>query len=290
MKVKKSAKILNISILIILCIILFSGCSTKDISKSNLYDNINNDSYSISSENKSYNKDEGGAVSSHSFNSSKNTDLSEENSNSDTNNQQSNTKIPSEDMSSNSEQNVMPEQNGTSNTSNSPANDNHENLDTSSQNTINNESQTTQQIPDTQNNPSSTENEGSDSSNYCSFIVECNKAFESTELSQSLRDVLPKDGIIYSGNPKFNQGESVFDLLKRLMKENGIPLEFSSSPAYGSKYIEGINSLHEFDCGELSGWTYFVNGSRPSYGCDKYIIRPGDDIRWYYTCNLGNDI
>ena len=43
---------------------------------------------------KSYNKDEGGAVSSHSFNSSKNTDLSEENSNSDTNNQQSNTKIP----------------------------------------------------------------------------------------------------------------------------------------------------------------------------------------------------
>ena len=95
MKVKKSAKILNISILIILCIILFSGCSTKDISKSNLYDNINNDSYSISSENKSYNKDEGGAVSSHSFNSSKNTDLSEENSNSDTNNQQSNTKIPS---------------------------------------------------------------------------------------------------------------------------------------------------------------------------------------------------
>ena len=103
MKVKKSAKILNISILIILCIILFSGCSTKDISKSNLYDNINNDSYSISSENKSYNKDEGGAVSSHSFNSSKNTDLSEENSNSDTNNQQSNTKIPSEDMSSNSE-------------------------------------------------------------------------------------------------------------------------------------------------------------------------------------------
>ena len=76
MKVKKSAKILNISILIILCIILFSGCSTKDISKSNLYDNINNDSYSISSENKSYNKDEGGAVSSHSFNSSKNTDLS----------------------------------------------------------------------------------------------------------------------------------------------------------------------------------------------------------------------
>ncbi len=216
--------------------------------------------------------------------------MSEENSNSDTNNQQSNTKIPSEDMSSNSEQNVMPEQNGTSNTSNSPANDNHENLDTSSQNTINNESQTTQQIPDTQNNPSSTENEGSDSSNYCSFIVDCNKAFESTELSQSLRDVLPKDGIIYSGNPKFNQGESVFDLLKRLMKENGIPLEFSSSPAYGSKYIEGINSLHEFDCGELSGWTYFVNGSRPSYGCDKYIIRPGDDIRWYYTCNLGNDI
>lgn len=289
MKLKKSAKILNISILIILCIILSSACSTKDISKSNLND-INDDSYSISSENKSYDKQEEGVVSSHSFNSSKNSGLSEENSNSDTNNQQSNKKSSSDDMSSNSEQNVMPEQNGTSDTSNSSVNDSHENTGTTSQNNINNESQTTQQIPDTQNNPSSTENKDSENSNYCSFIVDCNKAFESTELSQSLRNVLPKDGIIYSGNPKFNQGESVFDLLKRLMKENSIPLEFSSSPAYGSKYIEGINSLHEFDCGELSGWTYFVNGIRPSYGCDKYIIKPGDDIRWYYTCNLGNDI
>ena len=82
---------------------------------------------------------------------------------------------------------LCPNQNGTSNTSNSPANDNHENLDTSSQNTINNESQTTQQIPDTQNNPSSTENEGSDSSNYCSFIVDCNKAFESTGIGHNNR-------------------------------------------------------------------------------------------------------
>lgn len=32
---------------------------------------------------------------------------------------------------------------------------------------------------------------------------------------------------------------------------------------YNSAYIEGINNLYEFDCGELSGWMYKVNGLVP---------------------------
>lgn len=288
MKLKKSAKFLNIIILIITCVILTAGCSTKDVSKTNLYDNINNDSYSISSENKINNKQDEGTVSSHSFGNSIDSDLSDSN----TKSQQDAAKKPSptDGENSNPEQNFIPEQNNTVDSSNSAVNDGHENSGITSQSTENNENQINHQLPVVKNYSSPTENKSSDSSNYCSFIVDCNKALESADLSQNLRNVLPENGIIYSGNPEFNQGESVFDLLKRLMKESGIPLEFSSSPAYGSKYIKGINSLHEFDCGELSGWTYFVNGSRPSYGCDKYIIKPGDDIRWYYTCNLGNDI
>ncbi len=129
-----------------------------------------------------------------------------------------------------------------------------------------------------------------DSKNTCSFLINCSKALEYPGLSGSLRSALPQDGVLYGGSPEIKDGDSVFDLLQRITRENGIPMEFSSSPGFGSKYIEGINSLYEFDCGPNSGWVYFVNGEKPGVGCDKYEIKPGDDVRWYYTLDLGNDI
>lgn len=55
-------------------------------------------------------------------------------------------------------------------------------------------------------------------------------------------------------------------------------------------YVEGINNLYEFDCGQLSGWMYNVNGWFPNYGCSKYTVQDGDVINWVYTCNLGKDV
>ncbi len=128
------------------------------------------------------------------------------------------------------------------------------------------------------------------SKSTCAFLIDCSKALEYTGLSESLRSALPQNGVLYGGSPEVKDGDSVFDLLQRITRENGIPMEFSSSPGFGSKYIEGINSLYEFDCGPNSGWVYFVNGEKPGVGCDKYEIKPGDDVRWYYTLDLGNDI
>ena len=59
---------------------------------------------------------------------------------------------------------------------------------------------------------------------------------------------------------------------------------------YNSAYIEGINNLYEFDCGELSGWMYSVNDWYPNYGCSCYTVQPGDVICWVYTCDLGQDV
>ncbi len=124
----------------------------------------------------------------------------------------------------------------------------------------------------------------------CSFLVDCSKALEYEKLSPSIRAVLPANGIIYSGVVEFTPGESVFDVMSRVLRENGIPMESSVTPGFGSRYIEGINSLYEFDGGSNSGWVYFVNGSMPSHGCDLQTVSNGDDIRWYYTLNLGYDI
>lgn len=67
-------------------------------------------------------------------------------------------------------------------------------------------------------------------------------------------------------------------------------MEFSNTPMYNSAYIEGINNLYEFDCGELSGWAYKVNQWFPNYGASRYLLKDGDVIEWLYTCDLGTDI
>lgn len=104
-------------------------------------------------------------------------------------------------------------------------------------------------------------------------------------------EVLPEDGVIYkSQTVTFYEGESVFDLLLREMKNNKIHMEFSMTPIYNSNYIEGINNIYEFDCGELSGWMFKVNGWFPNYGSSRYMLKDGDAVEWMYTCDLGRDI
>jgi hypothetical protein len=104
-------------------------------------------------------------------------------------------------------------------------------------------------------------------------------------------EVLPKDGVIYKAQQvTFYEGESVFDVLLREMKKQKIHMEFEMTPLYNSNYIEGINNIYEFDCGELSGWMYKVNNWFPNYGSSRYLLKDGDVIEWLYTCDLGRDI
>ena len=86
------------------------------------------------------------------------------------------------------------------------------------------------------------------------------------------------------------EGDTVFDVLQRVCRAQGIHMESTWTPAYNSAYIEGIGNLYEFDCGELSGWMYSVNGVWPDYGCSGYTLHDGDTVVWSYTCDLGRDV
>lgn len=125
----------------------------------------------------------------------------------------------------------------------------------------------------------------------CSLTIDCSAILSHLDqFDQNKLSLLPADGIIYTGeNLSFSEGETVFDLLKRVTAENKIHMEFSTSPGYQSAYVEGINNIYEFDCGELSGWTYRVNGENPGYGCSDYTLKNGDAVEWLYTCDLGRD-
>ena len=94
---------------------------------------------------------------------------------------------------------------------------------------------------------------------------------------------IPSDGIILKETEvEISKGDTVYDVLAAVCKENGIL--FSANMGY----IEGINNLYETDFGDSSGWVYFVNGESPSVGCGSYELSDGDEIKWCYTRNLRN--
>ena len=122
----------------------------------------------------------------------------------------------------------------------------------------------------------------------CTLSVSCEQILENmSSISEEKKDLIPDDGIIYS--PKevaFVKGDTAFDVLEREMKENNIHFDFEDMPMYDSVYIKGIGNIYEFDLGELSGWTYLVNGKSPMVAISQYEIKDGDRIELVYSCNL----
>lgn len=126
----------------------------------------------------------------------------------------------------------------------------------------------------------------------CTLSVRCDSILNNISwLDEDKVSLVPKNGVIFAEQTvTFYEGESVFNLLVREMKRNKIHLEFENTPIYNSAYIEGIGNIYEFDCGELSGWMYKVNGWFPDYGCSRYQLKQNDRVEWVYTCNLGADV
>ena len=126
----------------------------------------------------------------------------------------------------------------------------------------------------------------------CTFSIECSTILNNLSMLDSDKlECVPSNGVIlYTTTVSFYDGESVFDVLQRVCRDKGIHMEASWTPIYNSAYVEGIHNLYEFDCGELSGWMYRVNGWYPNYGSSRYQLKEGDIVEWRYTCDLGNDV
>lgn len=152
----------------------------------------------------------------------------------------------------------------------------------------------TDPVPDGKPLPAEPEEQNVDTekSYTCTISIECSTILNNFEdLDSDKVDIVPENGVILSSQTvTFNDGESVYDVLQRVCRENNMHMEASWTPMYNSAYVEGINNLYEFDCGSGSGWMYRVNGWYPNYGCSRYQLKQGDKVEWRYTCNLGKDI
>lgn len=130
--------------------------------------------------------------------------------------------------------------------------------------------------------PETTEEEVEE--NAVSLTVDCTDVLANMDsLKAEKHGIIPQKGIIYANSKvEIQEGDSVFDVLKRALTSSGVHLEFSLTPVYNSAYIEGIGNLYEFDCGERSGWKYSVNGEFPRVGCSDFKVNLSDKIVFFY--------
>lgn len=127
---------------------------------------------------------------------------------------------------------------------------------------------------------------------FCTISIDCYTILSNlSELKSEKKDFVPKDGwILKDTKVTLEDGDTAYDILYKVCREYKIHMEAAYTPAYGTYYVEGINQLYEFDCGDLSGWTYLVNGQSLNYGCFKYKVKAGDVIQWRFSCNAGRDV
>ena len=125
----------------------------------------------------------------------------------------------------------------------------------------------------------------------CTLSISCETLIGNDSLGEEKEKLVPEDGYLLEPETvPISEGESVFDVLYREVREKKIHMEYERVPAYDSIYIEGIGNLYEFDGGPKSGWMYRVNGEFPNYGCSSVEVQDGDVIEWVYTCDLGADV
>lgn len=124
--------------------------------------------------------------------------------------------------------------------------------------------------------------------------IRCDTVLENwAQLDDNLKyeKYVPQSGIILDDYVMvLRKDDTVYDVLNRAVRHHKIQMECVYSANYDSIYVQGINQLYEFSCGELSGWMYKVNGVFPNYGCSKYTLKNGDVVEWVYTCDLGRDV
>ena len=126
----------------------------------------------------------------------------------------------------------------------------------------------------------------------CTVTIDCSTILDNMDkLKEEKKEFIPEDGYILKPTEvEVREGENAHDILKKVCQDITVHMESEYTPLYESAYVEGINQIYEFDCGELSGWMFQVNGEFSDYGPTHYKVKDGDKITWVYTCDLGKDV
>lgn len=136
-----------------------------------------------------------------------------------------------------------------------------------------------------------TQNDNSDPIGTCTIKVDCVTILSNMEsLNPDKTELIPEDGIIIElEDVSIYEGDTVYSVFAREMKEHGIA-QSSTDLGEGMSYISSVAGIAEFDCTEMGGWMYLVNGESSLLSVNQHEVSDGDMIEIRYSCNWGEDI
>ena len=112
----------------------------------------------------------------------------------------------------------------------------------------------------------------------CSITVTAADILENRErMDENTLAFVPDNGIIFSETVSFSQGDDLFAVVTRALKDK--KLQFDSQ---GGSYFTAFGNIYATESG---GWLYRVNGVEPEVGANKYVLSDGDAAEFFYICD-----
>ena len=127
-----------------------------------------------------------------------------------------------------------------------------------------------------------------DAEYVCTMTISCATVLDNIDkLDPNKAELIPDDGVLFSGDVTFYGGESIFNLLAVTKGEQN-PFEYQYTPAYNNVYIEGIGTS-TICCRDLSdGFTASTESF--THELFEYSLSSGDQVELLYSCDLGKNI
>ena len=156
-----------------------------------------------------------------------------------------------------------------------------------SSNTAKQNNSTNQKNNDTSKSPDNSQNQTTPNTpedKYVTITIDCKTILNNMgALPEQYKGFVPSNGMIMpTKKVKLQEGDTVFDVVVRVAKQQNIQLSQSAG------YIQSINNLTEKMFQGSGGWMYAVNGSYASTGSNSYTLKNNDRIEWRYTCYIGD--
>ena len=125
---------------------------------------------------------------------------------------------------------------------------------------------------------------GSDASeNTLSYklIISCNEILENINheqygLKEEKKDIVPADGIVLEKDAICSEGSTAFDVVISELKKEKIHFDADDG------YLNAIANLYAGDCGEFSGWMFFINGNLAEMGASDTVVSENDVVEFKY--------
>jgi len=126
---------------------------------------------------------------------------------------------------------------------------------------------------------------------YVTMSVRVDALVENMHLVDTdMHELIPSDGIIFpESRVTIYEGDSVFDVLQRELRDARVHMSFSTLPGFDLVLVDAINNIAPLAIAPMSGWQYRVNAENPLVGASQYILSDGDVIEWRFTLDFDDE-